>query len=210
MLIIGAKGFAKEVLEVCDQNNETENLHFYDDVSKDVSNKLYQQFPVLKSEQEARNYFETIDCRFTMGIGDPKLRKELEEKFTSFGGQLTSVISKEATVSLHDVTIGEGANILAGVRLSNGVKIGRAVLIYYNSVVAHDCEIGDFVQISPLVNILGRVSIGHSVFIGAGAIVLPDLSIGSNVIIGAGSVVTKNIPDNCTLVGTPARILNRN
>ena len=36
-----------------------------------------------------------------------------------------------------------------------------------------------------------------------------DIKIGNNVVIGAGSVVTKSVPDNCTVVGNPARIIRR-
>ena len=53
MLIIGAKGFAKEVLEIFHQKDETENLHFYDDVSLDSPDLLYNQFKVLKNEEDA-------------------------------------------------------------------------------------------------------------------------------------------------------------
>lgn len=51
------------------------------------------------------------------------------------------------------------------------------------------------------------VTIGNSVWIGAGAIVLPGVSIGDNTVIGAGSVVTKDIPPNTIAVGNPCRVL---
>ena len=94
-----------------------------------------------------------------------------------------------------------------GVKISNSVKIGIAPIIYYNAIITHDCRIGDFCEISPAANILGRVSIENKTQIGAGAIILPDVKIGSNVTIGAGAVVTKNIPDNAIAVGIPARII---
>lgn len=52
-------------------------------------------------------------------------------------------------------------------------------------------------------------TIGNNVFIFAGALILGDIHIGDNVIVGAGAVVTKNVPDNCTVVGNPARIVRR-
>ena len=54
---------------------------------------------------------------------------------------------------------------------------------------------------------VGRIDIGNDVFIGASSIVLPNVKIGNKVIVGAGSVVTKNIPDNCVVVGNPARVI---
>ena len=54
---------------------------------------------------------------------------------------------------------------------------------------------------------LVRPYLGDMVKIGAGAIIIGDVHIGNNVRIGAGAVVTKSIPDNCTVVGNPARII---
>lgn len=61
MLIVGAKGFAKEVLEVVHQLNQLDNLTFYDDVKDDVPEKLFGQFPVLRTTQEASVYFKNVD-----------------------------------------------------------------------------------------------------------------------------------------------------
>ena len=49
MLIVGAKGFAKEVLEIFHQNNELENIIFFDDVTPNLDSKLFNQFIILKS-----------------------------------------------------------------------------------------------------------------------------------------------------------------
>jgi hypothetical protein len=49
MLIIGAKGFAKEVLEVLKQLNRLESVCFYDDVNDTAPAKLFGQFPVLRT-----------------------------------------------------------------------------------------------------------------------------------------------------------------
>ena len=50
-------------------------------------------------------------------------------------------------------------------------------------------------------------SIGDNVSIGANVNIIGDITIGNNVEIGAGSVVVKDIPDNCVVVGNPARII---
>lgn len=207
MLIIGAKGFAKEVLEICHRNNELANLSFYDDVNKDISGLLFEKFPILKSLTEAEHYFKTVDERFTLGIGNPALRKKLADKFMNIGGKLTSAISSKADIGSYGIEIGDGANILDGVKISNDVKIGRAPIVYYNSIITHDVMIGDFTEISPDVKILGRAKIGDFCQLGSGAVILPDVTIGNHVIIGAGTIVTKDIPDNCTAVGVPSKII---
>ena len=49
------------------------------------------------------------------------------------------------------------------------------------------------------------VSIGPGAWIGAGAIVLPGVTIAASAVVGAGSVVTKDVPEGCKVVGSPAR-----
>ncbi|MFC3160377.1 acetyltransferase [Chryseobacterium arachidis] len=206
MLIVGAKGFAKEILEICHQKNELKDLVFYDDVNENAD-LLYEKFPILKNMEKAEHYFRTVDKRFTLGIGNPYLRKKLADKFIHIRGELSSTISSKADIGSYGIKIGEGANILDGVKISNDVTIGKASIIYYNSIVTHDVTIGDFVEISPDVKILGRVTIGNFCQLGSGTIILPDITIGNHVIIGAGTVVTKDLPDHCTAVGVPSKKL---
>lgn len=56
----------------------------------------------------------------------------------------------------------------------------------------------------------GAPVIGDNVTVGANVVIIGDITIGNNVVIGAGSVVTKSIPDDCVVVGNPARILRKN
>ena len=55
----------------------------------------------------------------------------------------------------------------------------------------------------------GRIKIGNNVFIGAHTIICKPVTIGDDVVIAAGSVVTKDVPDYCVAVGSPAKILKR-
>jgi len=53
-----------------------------------------------------------------------------------------------------------------------------------------------------------EIIIGDNCYISTGVTLLTPLRIGNNVTIGAGAVVTKDVPDNCTVAGVPARIVN--
>lgn len=58
-------------------------------------------------------------------------------------------------------------------------------------------------------NTNSKTSIGDNCYISTGVTLLTPVTIGHNVTIGAGSVVTKDIPDNCTVAGVPAKILKK-
>lgn len=207
MIIIGARGFAKEILEICHQNEDLNDLVFYDDVTPDIEPKLYNKFQIIRTLDQAKVYFETIDKRFTIGIGNPALRKMLYEKFSKIGGVLTSTISKNTIIGNYGVVIKEGSNIMTNVVLTNDIQIGVGVIVNQITSIGHDVEIGDFTEICPNVSISGNCKIGMNVFIGTGAVILPKIEIGDNVIIGAGAIVSKNLPDNCVAVGIPAKII---
>jgi maltose O-acetyltransferase len=107
------------------------------------------------------------------------------------------------------------------------IRLGRNCFINYNCVFL-DCatiEIGDDLQMGPAVQLytayhpLDRaeraagweaakpIRIGHGVWVGGGAIVLPGVTIGDGCVVGAGSVVTRDLPAGSLAVGNPARIV---
>jgi acetyltransferase EpsM len=75
--------------------------------------------------------------------------------------------------------------------------------------VAHDCVLGDFVNINPGATICGWAQIGEGAYIGAGAVVKDKAKVGAWSIVGAGAVVIKDIPANVTAVGVPARVIKQ-
>lgn len=85
-------------------------------------------------------------------------------------------------------------------------SIGNHVWIAGAWISAHDASALMMARAYGLaLDSVGPVSIGDDVFIGYGAIVLPNTRIGNRVIVGAGSVVSGALPDNGVYAGTPAR-----
>lgn len=105
------------------------------------------------------------------------------------------------------------------IEIHPGAKIGKRFFIDHGTgvVIGETAEIGDDVTLYQGVTLGGtgkdvgkrHPTVGSGVMIGAGAKVLGPFSIGDNSNIAAGSVVLHEIPENCTAVGTPARVVKR-
>lgn len=130
------------------------------------------------------------------------LKRILRKIIRKITGRKVSI----AELRENGAVIGENCHIYGAVDHGHEflVTIGNNVTLASGStVLTHDGSTKKIVGYSRV----GRVDIGDDVFIGAGAIVLPNVSIGSRVIVGADSVVTRNIPSNSVAVGNPARVI---
>jgi sugar O-acyltransferase (sialic acid O-acetyltransferase NeuD family) len=107
------------------------------------------------------------------------------------------------------IDIEEGVIVSAGCILTRSIQLGKGVFLNLNCTVGHDVQIGAFSSVMPGVNISGSVMIGEAVFIGTGATIMNGVSIGSNSVVGAGALVNKDVEEGQTVVGVPAKPINR-
>lgn len=95
------------------------------------------------------------------------------------------------TTKIEGVEIAHGIGIV----IHQSSEIGKGTKIYQNVTVGS----GEF-----------GPRIGENCILGAGCCILGDIVIGNNVHVGANAVVLNDVPDNCTVVGVPARIVKVN
>lgn len=148
------------------------------------------------------------------------------KSLVDFGFSLTTGYNCriEAFLSMYDsekkIVFGNNVQINDYVHISDiqSVRIGDDVLIashVYISDNSHGSYKGDENDISPDIIPIKRpyyvapVVIGNRVWIGEGVIIMPGVTIGDGAIIGAHSIVSKNIPNNCIAVGSPAKVIKQ-
>ena len=117
-------------------------------------------------------------------------------------------------VRMDEVQLGEGAILSPFVTLTSNIRIGRHFHANLYSYVEHDCVVGDFVTFAPGVCCNGNVHIEDHAYIGTGAVLRQGqpgqpLVIGRGAVVGMGAVVTKSVPPGATVVGNPARVMER-
>lgn len=104
---------------------------------------------------------------------------------------------------INGCVIGAGAKFDQGFVIMHpvGVVINSKVSGGKNIIIESGVVIGDEKGQAPV--------LGSNIFIGAGAKIIGGISIGDNVKIGANAVVVKNVPNNATAVGIPAKVIQK-
>lgn len=204
IIIIGASGHAKVVLDILQQTQNIEVIGFLDD-DLALHKQMINGIPVLGNLSIMSSLIKEVDYGI-VAIGDNFTRAKFFNKMQDIGFQMIIAIHPSAIVA-KSVIIDNGTVISANAVINPGTEIRENCIINTGAIVDHDNLISNHVHISPGVNLAGNVSIGDYSHIGIGASVINGISIGQNVTVGAGAVVIKNVPDNAVVAGVPARII---
>lgn len=156
---------------------------------------------------------------------DPAATSDIEVAFLYSG--FHAVLAHRVAHKLHQSgyrltarALSQASRFMTGIEIHPGATVGKGLVIDHGSavVIGETAEIGDNCTLYQGVTLGGtgkdtgkrHPTLGDNVLVGAGAKVLGPFRVGNNVKIAANAVVLKEIPDNCTAVGIPARVVKRN
>ena len=211
--VLGDSGFGREVLPVVRQQLQATQAHPFELVFVDDAPpaEMVNGHRVLTYAQWLAQ--PAASRHMNIAIANSAVRQKLAERCVADGVGFFEARAANV-VQLDDVAIGPGAILCPFVMLTSNIQIGQHFHANLYSYVEHDCVIGNYVTFAPGVKCNGNVHIEDHAYIGTGAVIKQGkpgapLVIGKGAVVGMGAVVTKSVPAGATVVGNPARAMER-
>jgi acetyltransferase EpsM len=205
LAFIGGGGFAKEALEIAEQNGCAVVGHVAA-VGGVVEAPYWGEREALL---DRRSEFDAVCIAF--GAVDRKSlasRAETAAWLERCHVPTLKLVSPHAVVS-KGATIGEGAIVAHGVVISVDARIEAFAILNTSAIIGHDATIGKNVTIAPGAFVGGMTRIGSDTLIGPGATVLQNLEVGREVVVGVGASVVRSVSDGATVWPLRSRVLTR-
>lgn len=210
VVVIGAGGFGREVLDVLESLQQRSTTHFdilgvIDDSPSSVS--------LSRMEDRGYPYLGRLDrwlergiaAMYIVAIGNPTVRKRICSTIESFESLEPFTVVHPSAVIGSAVRLGKGSVVCAGVNISTNVAVGDHVHLNPGVIIGHDSILHSFVSVNPGAIVSGDVMVDEESLLGAGAVVLQGLTVGAGSTVGAGAVVTRNVGTKVVVKGVPAR-----
>jgi sugar O-acyltransferase (sialic acid O-acetyltransferase NeuD family) len=204
LAILGASGHGKVVADAALLAG-WQSVDFFDDAWPRVSSN--GPWSVVGTTAELVNRASQHEGAI-VAIGDNATRLMKMEVLAAAGVELVSIVHPAAVASPL-AEVGVGSAIFAGAVLNACAVVGRGCIVNTGASVDHDCRLADGVHVSPGARLGGDVHVGRRTWIGIGASVKHGVRIGADVRVGAGASVVNDVPDGVTVVGVPAKPVER-
>lgn len=200
IILAGYSGHGFVVAEAAQLSNLP--LKYYAEINQLEINPFDLEYIGFENDLLFEGWNEEFD--FILGIGDNTIRQKVAKLIKAKNRNILNVINPTASIS-KKIILGDGNFIARNVSINPLVSIGSYCILNTGCVIEHECSLGDGVHVAPGAILAGNVKIESGSFIGANAVIKQGIHIGKNVIIGAGAIVLKDVVDNKTVAGNPAK-----
>jgi sugar O-acyltransferase (sialic acid O-acetyltransferase NeuD family) len=201
LIIIGAGGFGKTIASIARSDSACGvdwNIKGFLDNRTDLD--VPSELPIIGDPLSYKSVDGDI---YICALGDPKLKRFYTENIRNQG---CDFIRLRTEVDIGDRTkISRGCIFERKVSIGTDALLGEFVTVLALSIIGYGVRVGDFCQIGSFVFIGGNAKIGNDVVIHPHSTILPGVNIGNGAIVGAGSVVIRDVPENTTVFGNPAK-----
>jgi len=206
LVIVGGGGLGREVVWLAQDSGSRWNVIGVLDDARELQRQALCSVPVLGRIADWNKHRK---AHFVIAIGAPRTRRAVAAKMSVAGNPRFATLIHPSVRMSRFVEIGEGSIVAAGCILTTQIRIGRHNIMDRMVHIGHDCVLGDFCTVSPLVPIGGNVTLGEGVWVGAGASVRQGGRMGSGSMAGMGAVVVRDVEPNQLVVGNPAKVLRQ-
>jgi sugar O-acyltransferase (sialic acid O-acetyltransferase NeuD family) len=201
MVLIGYSGHAFVVYGIFKAAGK--NVRGYCDVAEKVNNPF--GLPYFGTEDSEPGLDAIKTNGYFIAVGDNLLRRKIYEGLQQNNLSSTNAIHPSAVVDASANIATEGVMIAANATINPLASIATGAICNTACIIEHECVVGEFAHIGPGAVLCGNVKIGAGSFVGANAVIRQGITVGSNAMVGAGAVVVKDVPDDSTVIGIPAK-----
>lgn len=198
--ILGASGHGQVIADLATDCGVKDVVFFDDKYPSLVENGMWPVGGTINDFFKSQSLFSGA----VVGIGDNTTRLVLTNKLLSLSIEVPILIHPSAYVSKY-AKLASGTIVMPKAAVNTGASIGIACIINTSCSIDHHCKLSDGVHISPGAHLAGNVTIGECSWIGIGSCIKQGINVASNAVVGAGACVIKEVAQNKTVIGIPAR-----
>lgn len=201
LIIVGAGGFGREVLQCVKDINHLEkkwNIKGFIDDNTDALENIECDYKVIGT---VKDWIPNKNEIFVCAVAGPKAKEMIVNILKDKGARFQTIISPRAYIS-DFVTIGEGT-VITGNSIGPNVVLGQFTSIM-GSMIGQQSVIGDYTTTTGYTNVVSA-TIGKRVFLGSHSIIMNNCNVGDDAFVCVGSVVIRNVKSGTKVFGNPAK-----
>lgn len=170
----------------------------------------FRKIPVIGKSEDIYRFLEDENTFVILAYKTMKKEKEMWEKYVKMDlpkNKLINIIHPTAIIPKDYCQMGNGILMAANSQVSADVVISDSCMLFGNAFVGHDSFLEEYVTVANNASIGAEVHIGKAAHIGSNCTIRQKVKIGDYSLVGMGALILEDVPENCIVTGSPAKIL---